>query len=133
MHVEDGAIEILQQYANNLIALGKRFMTENPDGDRYLDVTKIKNNKNKRRVLMMWAGEMIDAVLDDLRDSENKNVDFQEALKKMDGLHLNGETDFATISLGNILAFEILDLLNDQIDETDASLGQLPEKVATIS
>ncbi len=123
MEINDGAVEVLEEYAKNLMALGQRFMVGEHEGGKYLDIKKIKTNKHKRRILLMWVGEIIDAVLDDLRYGESKDLAFKKALREKPGIKLRSETDFETISLVNILAFEILDLLNDQIDETDHSLS----------
>ncbi len=116
METNDIAVKILNDYAHKLMALGERFTSVDEKGARYFDASKIKNNKHKRRVLMMWAGELIEAVLNDLQESQQQDFNVQDSIEWKRGVKLHGPTDFETISLANILSFEILDLLNDQMD-----------------
>ncbi|OQY29223.1 MAG: hypothetical protein B6244_04320 [Candidatus Cloacimonetes bacterium 4572_55] len=123
MKIHEGVVEVLQAYADNLIAQGDRFMTTNQKNDKYLDVKKVQNNKHKRRILLMWIGEVIDAVIEDIKYGDDKDLSIEKKLKGMHTILLKESSDFDTISLVNILAFEILDLLNDQIDETDHTIS----------
>lgn len=123
MEIEAKSVEILQAYADKLIALGDRCMSIDEEGERYLDTAKITTNKHKRRVLMMWIGEIISSVLDDLLESQNPDYNAERLIEATQGVRLLGPTDFSTISLSNVLIFEILDLLDDETDETDHSFS----------
>ncbi len=123
MQVNEKAFEILQEYAKILISLSDRLQTVDENGEKYLDMSKVENNKQKRRVLLAWIGEMLESALDDLRDSGADDYDIDSFIEKTRGVRLLDQTDMSTISLGKVLAFEILDLLDDETDETDHSFS----------
>ena len=123
MQVNEKAFEILQEYAKILMSLSDRLQTVDEKGEKYLDMSKVENNKQKRRVLLSWIGEMLDSALDDLRDSGADGYDIDSFIEKTRGVRLLDQTDMSTISLGKVLAFEILDLLDDETDETDHSFS----------
>ena len=123
MQVNEKAFEILQEYAKILISLSDRLRTVDENGEKYLDMSKVENNKQKRRVLLAWIGEMLESALDDLRDSGADDYDIDSFIEKTRGVRLLDQTDMSTISLGKVLAFEILDLLDDETDETDHSFS----------
>ena len=123
MYVNDDAVDILQKFAEKLMKMGDRFMSIDEQGNEYLDMSLVITNKHKRRVLLRWVGEVIEAVLDDLQESQNNDYNPDFLIEKIRGIRIVGETDFSSISLVKVLAFEVLDLLEDQTDNTDHSFS----------